>query len=192
MALKLNIKQEISDDQLLELLKGGKKEIDKAFKMIYERHSKMIHSFCHYLCDDHELAEDIFQETFIRFYNSAQKKNGITNITGYLSTISRNLFYNSVRDMKPKTEIEENTLTDNSNYGYDKKEMMELIISSMDVLEDIYREAFILREFDGLSYKEIGDRTGITGDNAKVRVIRAKKKIIEALKPYIDDINKFE
>jgi RNA polymerase sigma-70 factor (ECF subfamily) len=192
MAFKLNIKKEISEDKLIEMLNSDKKkDIDNAFKIIYEQNSKMIHSFCHYLCDDQEVAEDIFQESFIRFYNAAKNKQNITNISGYLTTISRNLFYNHVRDSKNKVEIEENTLTENYEQ-YDKKELMELIISSMDVLEKKYREAFVLREFEGLTYKQIGNKLNISPDNAKVRVIRAKKKIIEVLQPYINDINKFE
>jgi RNA polymerase sigma-70 factor (ECF subfamily) len=87
--------------------------------------------------------------------------------------------------------IHENTLMENEN-KYEKKELLELIISSLDFLEKKYRVAFIMREFEGLSYREIADKTNITQENAKVRALREKKKISEVLQPYIKDIKKFE
>lgn len=61
---------------------------------------------------------------------------------------------------------------------------------SLEFLGDIYRRSFILREFEGLKYKEIAKKEDISVANAKLRVTRARKKIIKVLKPYIKDINK--
>jgi RNA polymerase sigma-70 factor (ECF subfamily) len=57
----------------------------------------------------------------------------------------------------------------------------------MELLEFEYKEAFILREYDGLPYNEIAEITGTTITNAKSRVFRAKQKIKEILQPYLQE-----
>jgi RNA polymerase sigma-70 factor (ECF subfamily) len=73
--------------------------------------------------------------------------------------------------------------------NYEQKELLDLITRSLDLLEDDYREAFVLREYSGLSYEEIAEVTGISLGNAKSRVFRAKQKIKSILNPYLKDIS---
>jgi RNA polymerase sigma-70 factor (ECF subfamily) len=64
-----------------------------------------------------------------------------------------------------------------------------MITRSLDLLDDEYREAFILREYSGLSYKELAEVTGISVANAKSRVFRAKERIKHILKPVLKDLS---
>ena len=63
---------------------------------------------------------------------------------------------------------------------------------SLDLLPDNYREMFVLREYDGLSYQEISDVTDIPVATIKVRLYRAKKKMRKILAPYLADLSQFE
>lgn len=183
----MNLKN-YSDIKLIELMKGNRKSRDEAFKEIYLRYSRLIHGFISTYIKDSDAAEDIFQDTFIKFFDVAQKKE-IQNIQAYLLTLSKNLCLNYIRTKKRNIEIDESMLCENDD-KIGKNEMIELILSSMDLLEPLYKECFMMREFEGLSYNEIGEKLGITADNAKVRTLRAKRKIIEILQPYLKDLSK--
>ena len=72
----------------------------------------------------------------------------------------------------------------------DRSEMMKLITMAMELLPHDMREAFVLREYDGLSYNEISEMLNIKLDTAKVRVFRARQKIKEILEPYLNELSK--
>ncbi len=178
-----------SDIELLELLRGDKKLRDEAFNEIYTRYSRIIHGYIYSLIKDSDVVEDVFQETFVKFYDYALKYE-IKNIQAFLLLSSKNRCLNYFKNKKHNIEIREDILSENNIDEIEKNELMELIISSLDLLDDIYRECFTMREFEGLTYSEIADRLGITTENAKVRSLRAKRKIIELLQPYLKDLSK--
>ncbi|MFP4370415.1 MAG: RNA polymerase sigma factor [Candidatus Kapaibacterium sp.] len=182
--------EEIGDSELIRQMKGSKSVKDGAFTEIYERYSSTVIAYCRNKLKDEELARDIFQETFIKFYKSIKPESNITNIPGYLIVIARNLCVNYFRDRKNKVPVQENTVITNGSDDNDSTEMINLIFKAVEYLDPKYRDVFIKREFDGKPYEVVAREMGITANNAKVRVIRAKKKIIEILTPYLKDMNK--
>ncbi|MDQ1267090.1 MAG: hypothetical protein QG635_2243, partial [Bacteroidota bacterium] len=134
--------------------------------------------------------EDIFQETFIKFYQNVKKDYKQTNIPGYLIKIARNLCLNYKRDKRQTVEIEDYDFSNNDNDRYEQKELLGLINMALELLEFDYKEVFILREYDGLPYEEIASICGLSLANAKSRVFRAKQKIKEILAPYLKDVYK--
>ena len=71
---------------------------------------------------------------------------------------------------------------------YERSELLNMISSALDLLDTPYREAFVLRFYQGLSYKEISDITGDSVSSLKVRVMRAKEQVKGILAPYITDL----
>ena len=57
----------------------------------------------------------------------------------------------------------------------------------MSLLENDYKEAFILREIEGLSYEDIAEISNISVANARKRSYRARMKVKEILTPYFKD-----
>lgn len=179
-----------SDSELLLSLRSGKAESEAAFREIYSRHSSKVHAYCVGMIFDREQAEDIYQETFIRFYNSVRAEYDNSNIIGYLMKIARNLCLNYLRDKKEKVSIENFEIESDAGQKYEKDELFNLINVALELLDDKYREAFIMREYEGLTFEEIARITDTTLPNAKSRVQRARSKIISILQPYIDDLVK--
>ena len=68
--------------------------------------------------------------------------------------------------------------------------MMDLIARALELLPQDMREAFVLREYQGLSYKEMTVILDIKLETAKVRVFRARQRIKEILQPYLDDMQR--
>ena len=184
------------DYELMEFLKAGSTNGELAFKEIYNRYASTVHAYCMRVFNNPEQSEDVFQETFIRFYQSVTKeKNEDTielpknfNVPGFLITIARNYCLNLKRKEKKEVSVENYDFFEYEHEGYERKELLELIKTALDLLEFDYREAFVLREYSGLSYEEIAESTKTSTANAKARVFRAKLKIKEILKPYLLDL----
>lgn len=178
-----------TDAELINLLSDRKKE-SAAFSEIFERYKSLTSAYSKLYVKDHDAAEDIFQESFIRLYKTLKKKKDPQNIPGLLITICRNLSYNLKRDTKIKVAPEDVSLISEDGINFENKELLELVLMAVEFLDEKYRRAFMLREFDGYQHKEIAKVEDITIGNAKLRVRRAKQKIIEILQPYIKDLEK--
>lgn len=185
--MKSNLTQ-LTDNELARILRQNSKESEAAFKELFRRYSSMVNAYVVKVLNHLPEAEDIFQETFIRFYKNVKSDLNNENIPGFLMRIARNLCLNFKRDQKTYVPIEEFHSIMEPNPTYDKKELLELITRSLDLLDYEYREAFVLREYDDLPYEQIAEICGITVANAKSRVFRAKSRIKEILAPYLRDL----
>ncbi|MCX6154316.1 MAG: RNA polymerase sigma factor [Candidatus Kapabacteria bacterium] len=175
-----------SDEQLVSFISHKGSETEPAFNEIYIRYSPLVHAYCVRISDNRDKAEDIFQETFIRFFNNVRTEEN-TNISGYLIKIARNLCLNEKRNLKSNIPAEElESLLFETN-DYETIEMLELIKMALELIEFDYREAFVLKEYDRMTYEEISEICGITVANVKSRVFRAKQKIKDILAPYIKE-----
>lgn len=177
-----------TDEELVELLGGSKSTAEAAFNELYSRYAPMVHAYCLRILGTRELAEDIFQETFVRFFKNVSSGRQHTNIPGFLIKISRNLCLNHKRDKRTTYDIDEFRFSCEPNQKYENKELLDLITMALDLLDESYREIFILREYDELAYSEIAAITGLTVANAKSRAFRAKQKIKEILAPFLKDL----
>lgn len=178
-----------SDNELVLAFKGTKQEQEKAFGEVYSRYSQRIYAYCLRVTGNSEDANDIFQEAFLKFYDSISKYEEITNVFGLLITITRNLCLNHKRDKKSTVDIEKLNFFTNDT-GYEQQELLDLIAYALELLDFEYREAFIFRLYHGMPYKEISEFTGDSIATIKNRVWRAKEKIKEILTPYLEDLSK--
>jgi RNA polymerase sigma-70 factor (ECF subfamily) len=178
-----------TDNDLAEIIKKGKKkEADEAFKVLYKRYSGRLHAYCLKIINDREAAEDIFQETFVRFYKKVQKDYRSGNVQGFIFTIARNLCLNYKRNLKDTVEFEDFHLKIEENKFEDLNEKNKLLKYAIDLLDFEYKEPLVLRIYDGLNYKEISEICEISEENARKRVFRAKNKLKQILEPYYNEL----
>lgn len=180
-----------SDSELALIVAEKGKHSEKASMEVYKRYATGINAYCTKILNDRIIAEDIFQETFIKFYESVNPKLN-TNIAGFLVTIARNLCLNYKRNRKNKVDITELDFIAYDTQNYDNVQLLEFVNTAVELLDDEYKEALILREYNNLEYDEIADILKITTINAKTRVCRAKKKVKDLLKPYLKEIMNLE
>lgn len=176
-----------SDLELAYMISEKGKNSESAFMEFYKRYSNGVNAYCTKILNDRSLAQDVFQETFIKFYESVNPKVN-NNITGYLITIARNLCLNHKRNKKVNIDITELDFLVYDVQQYENKQLMEFVNTAVDLLEEEYKEALILREYNGMEYHEIAKVMNISEINAKTRVCRAKKKIKDLLKPYLNEL----
>ena len=179
-----------SDKALVTMMRHSKPESEPAFTEIYKRYAPKVHAYCVSMINDKAQAEDIFQETFIKFYHTIDPDYDETNVPSYLMKTARNLCLNYMRDKKPTVSLEivENILSEPN--AYEKNEMFDIIMRALDLLDDKFKDAFIMREFDGLLYKEIAEIADTSLTNAKIRVSKAREKLLHILEPYLNEMIK--
>lgn len=184
--------ENLEDNELFaKLSSNDKNESEKAFLELYHRYASRVFLFCCRFLDSKEDARDVFQETFVRFFENAKKERVMTNVPGFLLRIARNLCLNFKRSRRQVLTIEDYMKFEEYSKSQDKDELLELIRVALAGLPDEMREAFVLREYEGMSYAEIADFLGISLSLVKVRIFRAKMKIREFLAPYITELTKF-
>lgn len=181
--------EKYEDAELFDLISNQDKQAEAAFGELYDRYSSRVFAYCRRFLGNKEEAQDVFQETFVRLYQSAQKDRNMTNVPAFILTIARNLCVNAKKREKHDLSFEEFMVAKESS-KYEDDELLNLIKMAIDVLPEDYKEIFILREYDGLSYADIAEVTGTSLNNVKVRIYRAKQKVREILAPYLADLSK--
>lgn len=182
--------KDLTDIELVNILNSDDKiKSDAAFRAIYNKYAARIHSYCYKILRNKQKAEDIFQDTFIKFYQNVRSEKVINgSLIGFLITISRNLCLNAKRD-------EENNVPFNSVYFFqssevynDSNDTKEIIKKAIETLEMSYKEPLVLRLYEGLDYSQIAEICNISEENARKRVFRAKQKIKEILQPIYGEL----
>ena len=174
---------DLSDEDLMSRFQGGE---ESAFAALYDRYQNRLYGYCVKMLKDRTLAEDIFQEVFIRVARKNQQFTG-GNFGGWLFAIARNQCLNAIRDRHEHSSLDDisRTLVAPEKELYN--ETSEILRGAVDSLPEEYREALVLRVYSGFSYKEIAEITGLKLATVKVRIHRAKLKLHEVLEPYFAD-----
>jgi RNA polymerase sigma-70 factor (ECF subfamily) len=179
-------KHQSKDQELLIALRGTHSEAEKAFAELYNRYAQRTYAFILRMTGNAVVSQDLLQDVFIRFFNATRQELVFTNPGAFILMIARNLCLNYKRD-EPHTEsIDELLLIGNEvSYPIEQDELLHLITLSLEVLDTDYREAFVLKFYQGYSYEEMSQLTGDTIPALKNRVWRAKEQIRNVLRPYI-------
>ena len=173
--------EEYDDAVLFELLKNQNSESERAFSILFDRHSQRVLAYCKRFVGELEAAEDLLQENFIRFYRASTKKEKImTNTPAFLIRIARNLCL-SYKSNEITHLSYEDYMVDAYSSNENENDMIYQIRRALEMLPNEYREPLILREYEGFNYEEIADITGESLNNTKVRIHRAKLKLKEIM-----------
>lgn len=179
----------VTDLELYARLSQDETVARAALSQLYRRYAQRIFTYCRKVTGDSIAAEDLLQETFVRLFESGKRARDLDNFPAYLMTIARNLCLTyRARNQRAFVPVEDFHLTVR-DVPYEQKELLQLIHAALELLPEDYREAFVLREYNGLSYLEIADVIGQSIDVVKVRIFRAKKKLRDILAPYLHDLN---
>lgn len=183
------VADETPDLELYAKLAHEDASAQAALAILYRRYSQRIYTYCRKILGDSTTAEDLLQETFVKVLESGRQQRAIENFPAYLMTIARNLcLSHRARSKRQFVEVEDFHLS-YRDVPYEQRELLQLIEASLELLPEDYREAFVLREYNGLSYNEIAEVIGESLDVVKVRIFRAKKKLRDVLAPYLADLH---
>ncbi len=177
-----------SDAELCMMVSADDTQAGRAFRELYERLAPRVFRYCRRVLGTLEAAEDVFQETFTRFYMSIQQEREMSNVVAFILKIARNLALNARNSkhhgLEPIDDIE--LLTGPT--PYDRKELLDLVAAAVERLDMTHREMFVLREYDGLSYAEIAQILDMSQAQVKIGIFRARGKVRSILAPYLADL----
>jgi len=148
------------------------------FASIYERYSRDVYRFAIYLSGDLAVAQDITAETFVRVWTSETPLRAET-VKGYLFTIARNLYLQSLRRSSRHVALDE-SLRDPAPTVQSRVEQAaewSSVAAGLRALPEIDRAALIMRAMHDLPYEEIARALGLSVANARVKVHRARSAL---------------
>lgn len=134
---------------------------------------------------DEELARDHVQETFARLWEKHSDVDG-EKVRSYLFTAVYNLNNDHFRKQKYRyAHTDESMNTGTSSAQMEEPDLKEIIDKGLETLPEQQRNVILLRDYEGYSYDEIGEITGLNPSQVKVYLFRARK----ALKAFIGDLS---
>ena len=134
-------------------------------------------------------AEDIGQETFIRFYQSLNKFRGESSIGTYLTRIAINLSLNELRRRKRRRKYFASQLKGriedipDVRAMRDERQIQEIVRMGIQKLEPKFKTVIVLRLIDGYSTQETAEILKIPVGTVLSRLARAQMKLRDILKP---------
>lgn len=170
-----------SDFLLIRRMKQGE---ENAFDAFVHKYYKEVLVYCCYHCFDKEYAEDITQETFIRFFAKLSMYHYKGKTKNYLYTIAGNLCKDYLKKVK-EIPVEEMELRGKIESGeYQTEDMLNKLIVewALEGLPEELREVVTLYYFQGLKLTEIADILQISLPLVKYRLKRAKMQLTELLR----------
>jgi len=177
-----------SDIELYDLAKSNKAKSAEAISILYDRYSAQVYKYCRRILGNEELAEDIFHDTFMRFYNTLSQDRDMTNVKGFLITVARNLCLSAKSSKHYGLSSLEDLELPTRDLEYEKKEIIEIVRTSIECLAIDLREPLVLKEYNGYSYQEIAEVLDLTLSVVKNRIYKAKQQLRKILEPYITEI----
>ena len=133
---------------------------------------------------DDDSAQDIVQESFVRLWVK-RSSVGFAKAKTYIFTTAYHVMIDMIRKNKRNTEYSEryeNVLTVDNQFS----DLHEILNEALEKLPGIQRTVITLRDYEGYSYKEIGEITDLNEPQVKVYIYRARMY----LKQYIGSLDR--
>ena len=150
------------------------------FHQIYQEHAPAVHRFAVALTGDRALADDLTADAFVRLW-TASGDIRLPTVRAYLCTIVRNLYVSHLRKARRATALDDALAdpVDRVAEPIERRSETAAALRALAVLPADDREALLMRAAD-LSYAEIAQSLGISVAAAKVRVHRARVRVLRA------------
>lgn len=143
------------------------------FNTCVDNHADGVYRFVLKNIGDQERARDIVQEAFSRMWEKSGEVSA-AKAKSYLFTTAYHTMIDDIRREKKLTRMEEARPQDlpDSDHGY--SDLKEVIEEALTRLPEIQKTVVTLRDYEGYSYDEIGEITGLNASQVKVYIYRAR------------------
>lgn len=162
-----------------------------AFGELVRLHREGVVNVVYRMCGDGHLAEDAAQEAFIRAWKHLPKYRPYAPFRNWLYRIATNVARDVLRRERETVDVEQLPLA-TSRAGPETSLMRaqrgERVRAAVLALPEASREALVLREYEGLSYREIADTLDIPIGTVMSRLNYARKRLGEMLAPYLEEL----
>lgn len=195
--------EQLSNTDLILKCQEGKQPNRVAFAELLRRYQSYVDRILYNLAPDWQDRADLAQEVWIKVYKKIGTLQDVTKFKGWLGRITTNLFYDQLRKKKrygTPLSLDASLSHDDDDFKWDLPsdlplpednlttvEFYEQLKKAMIDLPETFRTTIVLREIQGLSYDEIADITQVSLGTVKSRIARARNRLQQLLKPYLDN-----
>ncbi|HVY69916.1 MAG TPA: sigma-70 family RNA polymerase sigma factor [Verrucomicrobiae bacterium] len=169
------------DAELLE--RYARTRAEDAFATLAGRHLNLVYSAAlRQLGGDSHAAQDTTQAVFVKLARQAKQLSGHPSLAGWLYTTTRHLALHTKRAAQRRTRREETAMNESKSSpgqaeSVDWREVGPLLDEVMHELGERDRLALLLRYFEGLELRAVGEAIGLGENAARMRVDRALEKL---------------
>ncbi|MFT7668966.1 MAG: RNA polymerase sigma-70 factor (ECF subfamily) [Planctomycetota bacterium] len=163
----------------------------EAFDCLVRRHFARIYALLFRMIGNHEDAEDLAQECFIKAHKSLDRFQGKAAFSTWLYRIALHLSRDQYRRRQSAPQIalgfEGSELVSKAQGPQEqtsRKELMDGMRNSLERLPHRLRAALILRTQEGMEYEEIASVLGIGVQTARVHVMKARRQLEQWLREW--------
>lgn len=172
--------KELTDDRLVAAFADGN---NQAFDLLLERHQTRVFSYIQNMVKDTDLANDIFQETFVKAITTI--KQGRYSADGKFGPWISRIAHNAVIDHFRQERSENTVSTDETDFDILNRrdiaeDTIEDLIIDRSIRDDVrtmikslpaeQRQVLVMRYYNNLSFKEIAEKTGVSINTALGRM----------------------
>lgn len=150
------------------------------FESLYERYAPEVRRFAMYLCGDPVMADEITSDTFVKAWLAIGRIREPT-VKSYLFTIARNIYRDSLRRGTRFSQLDESMsgAQTSAHAQLEQKAELRAVLAALKELPQIDRAALLMRALDEMPYDEIAAALGIPVVTVKVKVHRARMKLMQ-------------
>ncbi|MCS6974535.1 MAG: RNA polymerase sigma factor [Cyclobacteriaceae bacterium] len=194
-----------TDSLIIQACNGDEQARSRLVQLWYKR----IYNYCYKFFMDHDLAMEATQKTFISMYRNLSSLQDTGRFKSWLYTICVNQCREEMRKHKKDRAVSLDTdylyvhdesaawekalhRHENPEREYARQELAELMQQCLKELSDEQREVIIMKEYEGMKFREIADVLNIPENTAKSRLyygLSALKKILEKRNITIELLN---
>ncbi len=177
----------------LDLVAGVRAGDDRAFEALYRRYQSRITAYVRSMVHDHGRAEDITQEVFMSALRRMRETDAAIAFKPWIYEIAKNACIDAWRRSRNTNEVSFDAqdgvgaedhgrlagpgVTPDS--AIDAKLAFDNLCGALGGLSQTHHEILVMREFEGLSYREIGERLGMSRPGVESTLFRARKRLSE-------------
>ena len=176
----MHILTTLTDEQLVRKYIDGN---NKAFDTLLHRHKSRLYSYIIRIVKNNDLAEDIFQETFVKIIMTLRQGRYIESgkFSAWLSRIAHNLIIDHFRQEKAENNMSSDDEDTNLLNRRDlcEENIEDIMVNDqikadvrriIDALPDPQKEVLVMRYYNDMSFKEIAETTGVSINTALGRM----------------------
>lgn len=149
---------------------------NRAFDLLLQRTQSKLFSYILFVVRDHDKAEDVFQETFVKVITKLNQRKYTTSgkFSAWLMRIAHNVIMDNYREQRAQNIVEPTQGNDLSNISskdlletnvenrYVNEQVLSDVKKMMNQLPATQREVVYMRFYQEMSFKEIAETTGVS------------------------------
>ncbi|MFA6845050.1 MAG: RNA polymerase sigma factor [Sphaerochaetaceae bacterium] len=157
---------------------------EQSFRQVYEATFPVLMRVVYHVTNNMDLAEEICQEAFIRYYDKAMTFPGVDDAKFWLIRVAKNLAINQIkrkaREMNMVEKLKKfpiNAPVKDGSQVLVEQETRKEVQDAIAQLPEKFRLVIVMKEYTDMDYKQIAMSLHISESNVKVRVYRARKML---------------